>query len=42
MQEGNNEFSASPLTRIASDDASHRRGDPTSPRKERGEVKKQR
>ena len=28
-----------PLTRIAPDDASHRRGDPTSPRK-RGEVKK--
>src|SRR4051794_2625344 len=27
-----------PLTRIAPDDASHRRGDPTSPRK-RGEVK---
>src|SRR6266511_2133337 len=28
-----------PLTRIAPDDASHRRGDPTSPRK-RGEVKR--
>jgi hypothetical protein len=28
-----------PLTRIAPDDASHRRGDPTSPRK-RGEVRK--
>src|SRR5260370_24880362 len=28
---------ASPLTRIAPDDASHRRGDPTSPRKKSGE-----
>jgi hypothetical protein len=32
-------LSRGPLTRIAPDDASHRRGNPTSPRK-RGEVNK--